>query len=264
LIIAHFHAAISFFAARHVAVSLLFDRDSKEQFDLWNLFRIFQNMPTDLPPEILVILETRKLIDQSLQAAFSRANAFSRVCVATDWPSPLFSKYDGPTVFLIVSRSYLQTHQTIQQVQSAQPEATIVILDEQFRYGGGLLTRDVLIHGYWTFHDSTEEILRGIVRASRRCPSISPHATGHLRHSRRKGVQIGPNLLAHPFYNLSKRERQLFFLIAAGKKNEACAAEMSIAQKTVCNLREKLMKKFNVQSGADLVWKALEIGLVNS
>jgi two-component system uhpT operon response regulator UhpA len=107
------------------------------------------------------------------------------------------------------------------------------------------------------------KIINGLVQAVRRYPSISPHVTDYLRHSRRKGVKIGPQLLEHPFYKLSKRERQLFFLIAAGKKIETCAAEMNIAQKTASNLREKLMKKFNVKSGIDLIWKAFEIGLID-
>ena len=228
-------------------------------------------MPIDLLPETLVILETRSLIAELLSVVFSTADVFSDIYVADRWPDPVFpAKFDGPTVFLIVARSYLRTRQTIQLVQAAQPEATIVILDEHFRYGVGLLLRDTTVHGYWTFHDMPEDISRGIVRACRRCPSISPHLIGHLRHSRRKGVQIdhqigrqvSPKMLEHPFYKLSKRERQLFYLIAEGKKIEECAAEMGIARKTVSNLREKLMKKFNVPSGTDLVWKAIEIGLV--
>ena len=220
-------------------------------------------MSTDLLPETLVIIEARKLIGESLQAVFTAANVFSGVCTANDGASPIFPvKIDGPVVFLIVVQSYLRSHQTIQQVKTAKPDATIVILDEQFRSGGGLLVRDTIVRGYWTLHDTIQETTYGIIRASRCCPSISPYTGNHLRHSRRKGVQIAPSLLEHPFYNLSKRERQLFQLIACGKKIETCAAEMNIARKTACNLQEKLMKKFNVKSGTDLVWKAVETGLV--
>ena len=206
-------------------------------------------MPNDLLPETpgvqtLVILESRKLIGESLQAVFP-------------------AKIDGPALFLVAARSYLRAEQTIQQVQAAQPEATIVILDEQFRSGCGILVRDTIVHGYWTFQETVEQITDGILRASRRCPSISPLVGNHLRHSRRKGVQIGPGLLEHPYYKLSRRERQLLHLIAGGKTIEVCAAEMSIAKKTAYNFREKLMKKFNVPSGTDLVWKAIEIGLVD-
>ena len=241
-------------------------------------------MPNDLLPktlrvqapevQTLVILEPKKLIGESLQAVFTAANVFSRValpvfCGAGDWPkhwecSPVFPmKIDGPPLFLVAVRSYLQAVQTIQQIQVAQPEATIVILDEQFRSGCGILARDTTVHGYWTFQETSARIIDGILRASRRCPSISPLAGNHLRHSRRKGVQIGLGLLEHPYYKLSRREQQLFHLIADGKTIEVCAAEMSIAKKTAYNLREKLMKKFDVLSGTDLVWKAMEIGLVD-
>ena len=212
-------------------------------------------------PETLVILEAKRLIGELFLTAFTESNAFSRVCVAEDWPSPFFStKIDGPVLFLVIVHSYRKACQTISKIPITQPGATIVILDEQFRSGGGLLTRDTIVHGYWTFHDTIGEITEGILRARRQCPSISPFVSKYLRHSKRKGVQISPSLLEHPIYKLSKRERQLFDLIASGKKNDTCAAEMNIAPKTACHLREKLMKKFNVQSGTDLIWKAIETG----
>ena len=220
-------------------------------------------MPDTRLPETLVIIEARKLIGESLQTAFKAGNAFSGVCVAGDWPDPVFStKNNGPLIFLVVVRSYLHTCQTIQKIAAACPEATIIILDEQFRSGAGLLVRDVTVHGYWTFQDTIKEITEGMVRARHRSRSLSPHVSESLRHSRRKGVQIAPSLLEHPLYKLSRRERQLFSLIAGGKKIEKCAEEMNIAKKTACNLREKLMKKFNVQSGTDLVWQAIEAGLL--
>ncbi|MCL2305475.1 MAG: LuxR C-terminal-related transcriptional regulator [Planctomycetaceae bacterium] len=251
-----------------MAVSLLFDNGGHRALRLGVLvpepfaafvFRVVQDMSSDLLPETLVIIGARKLIGESLRAVFTTANVFSRVRVADNFSA----KIDGPATFLVVAHSYLQTRQTLQQIQTAQPDATIVILDEQFRSGGGILTCDAIVHGYWTFQDSAQEILNGIVRARHRCASISPYAINDLRHSRRKGVQIGLNLLDHPLYKLSKRERQLFFLIAGGKKIETCAAEMNIAKKTACNLREKLMKKFGVQSGTELVWKTIEAGFVD-
>ena len=216
-------------------------------------------MPTTRLQETLVIIEARKLIGESLQATFTTANVFSNVRVIEDF----LPKITGPIIFLIVVHSYLRGCQTIQKVQSTHPNATIVVLDEQFRSGGGLLIRDTIVHGYWTFHDTTQEILQGIIRAVHRSPSLSLYTSNHLRYSRRKGVQIAPCLLEHPFYKLSRRERELFHLIACGEKIEACAAEMNITKKTACNLREKLMKKFNVQSEADLIWQALEAGLVD-
>ena len=214
-------------------------------------------------PETLVILEAKKLIGELFQAAFTEFNDFSGVCVAKDWPSPLFSsKIEGPVVFLVIVHSYRQACQTIPKISISHPEATIVVLDGQLRSGCGLLVRNTIVHGYWTFHDTVKEITDGLIRASRRFPSLSPHAREYLRHSPRKGVQIVPGLLEHPVYKLSKREWQLFELFASGKKNEACAAEMGIAPKTACHLREKLMKKFNVKSGTDLIWKAIEIGWI--
>ncbi len=215
-------------------------------------------------PEKLVIVEARKLIRDSLLSVFTNVNVFRYVFAASDRFDPIFMMAgSGRTVFLVTGSSYPQIRKTVQQVQTTQHEATIVILDEQFRSGGGMLVRETAAHGYWTFHDTVDKIVDGIIQAANRRQSISPFAGEHLNHSRRKGLQIAPKLLEHPLYKLSKRERQLFHLIAGGKKIEVCAEEMSIARKTACNLREKLMKKFNVKSGTDLVWKAIETGLVD-
>ncbi len=222
------------------------------------------NMYAAVLPEQLVIVEARKLIRDALLTVFTNVNVFRHVFGASDGLDPIFlMRSTLPTVFLVAGSSYPQIRETVHLVQTTQQGATIVILDEQFRSGGGLLVRETAAHGYWTFHDTLDKIVDGIIQAANRQQSISPFANDHLNHHRRKGLQLGPKLLEHPLYKLSKRERQLFHLIADGKKIETCATEMSIARKTACNLREKLMKKFNVKSGTDLVWKAVEVGLVD-
>ena len=221
-------------------------------------------MQNDLIPERLVIIETRKLIGESLLALFLKTNAFPSILAAQDWPEANFqSEWGASTVFLVAGSSYLRMSQTLLSVQAFQPASTIVILDEHFRSGGGLLVREIKPHGYWTFQDSVEKIVDGITLAVNRRRSISPLIGNLLEHSSRKGMQLSLELKEHPLFKLSTRERQLFHLIASGMKMEVCAAEMSIAKRTTVNLREKLMKKFNVKSGTELVWKAISLGLVD-
>ena len=221
-------------------------------------------MQDGLIPERLVIIETRNLVRESLLTLFLNTNIFPSIHVAQNWPDANFQmKCGASTVFLVAGSSYPQIRQTVLAVQASQPDATIVILDEHFRSGGGLLVRETKPHGYWTFQDSAAKIVDGIILAVNRRRSISPLIGKRLEHSARKGMQLGPELKGHPLFKLSARERQLFGMIASGMKMEACATEMGIAKRTLANLREKLMKKFNVKSGTELVWKAISIGLVD-
>ena len=214
-------------------------------------------------PERLVIVEARKLIGESLLALFLKTNVFPSIIVAHDCSELNFqTEWSGLTVFLIAGSSYLRIRQTVISLQTLQTDSTIVILDEHFRCGGGLLVRETNVHGYWTFQDTAEIIVEGIIEAVNRRRSISPLLGKHLNHSAQNRLQLSSDLKEHPLYKLSKRERQLFYLISSGRKMEACATEMGIAKKTVSNLREKLMKKFGVKSGTDLVWKAVETGLI--
>ena len=221
-------------------------------------------MQDDLIPERLIIVEPRTLIRESLLALFLNTNVFPSIHLAQDGDNTNFqTKWGATTVFLVAGSSYPRMSRTVLSIQASQPDSTIVILDEHFRSGGGLLVCGTKPHGYWTSHDSIGKIVDGIILAVNRHRSISPFIGKLLEHSARKGMQLGPELKEHPLFKLSSRERQLFYLIANGMKIEACAAEMNIAKRTTVNLREKLMKKFNVKSGTELVWKAIIAGLVD-
>ncbi len=65
-----------------------------------------------------------------------------------------------------------------------------------------------------------------------------------------------------PVDGLSKRERQVLALLAAGHTNQATADELALSVKTVETYRSRLMEKLGVSRRADLVRIALECGLI--
>jgi two-component system response regulator NreC len=65
-----------------------------------------------------------------------------------------------------------------------------------------------------------------------------------------------------PVDALSKREKQVLTLVAAGHTNRAAAGELGLSVKTVETYRHRLMEKLGVSSRAGLVRIALECGLV--
>ena len=65
-----------------------------------------------------------------------------------------------------------------------------------------------------------------------------------------------------PVDSLSKREREIFKLIAEGKLNREIADILFISIRTVENHRARIMKKLNVKKTVDLVRYAIKTGIV--
>ncbi len=63
---------------------------------------------------------------------------------------------------------------------------------------------------------------------------------------------------------LSAREFEIFSLIVGGKKLITIAEELSISVGTVSTHRTRILKKFNMESNAELVSYAISTGLVNN
>ncbi|RZI45026.1 response regulator transcription factor [Herbaspirillum sp. HC18] len=64
-----------------------------------------------------------------------------------------------------------------------------------------------------------------------------------------------------PHETLSDRERQIFFMIVAGKSTSQIAIDLDLSAKTVSTHKKRIMEKMNVESGAGLVRYAVEKNL---
>ncbi len=65
----------------------------------------------------------------------------------------------------------------------------------------------------------------------------------------------------HPFPDLTDREREVLDRIAAGKSNDAIAAEMFVSNKTVRNVVSAIYAKLHAAGRAEAIIKAREAGL---
>ncbi|MCP4284573.1 MAG: response regulator transcription factor, partial [Gammaproteobacteria bacterium] len=61
---------------------------------------------------------------------------------------------------------------------------------------------------------------------------------------------------------LSMREQQVVELVADGMTNSKIGERLGISPKTVARHRERIMKKLNLQSSAELVKFAIRTGLI--
>lgn len=61
---------------------------------------------------------------------------------------------------------------------------------------------------------------------------------------------------------LTQREREIIAFLAKGKSSKQIADELQISKSTIDNFRQKLLKKLNVASSAEMIGKAIENGLI--
>lgn len=61
-----------------------------------------------------------------------------------------------------------------------------------------------------------------------------------------------------PHESLSERERQIFFMIVAGKSTSQIAVDLNLSAKTVSTHKKRIMEKMDVDNGAELVRYAVE------
>ena len=74
------------------------------------------------------------------------------------------------------------------------------------------------------------------------------------------GVRSGPEPVDEPFPDLTDREREVLHLLAAGRSNDAIAAELYVSNKTVRNAVSAIYAKLHAAGRAEAIITAREAG----
>ncbi len=80
--------------------------------------------------------------------------------------------------------------------------------------------------------------------------------------ARRLAERHLPGQESSPFGELTQRELQILLLVVDGKSTATIARELCLTQKTVNSYRNRLLAKFNVDTGVKLVHLAVAHGLI--
>lgn len=68
----------------------------------------------------------------------------------------------------------------------------------------------------------------------------------------------------NPIEGLTRREREIFYLVVAGRSNKQIAQLLSLSAKTIENHRTNIFKKLKVTSTVELIHFAAKNGLLES
>jgi DNA-binding NarL/FixJ family response regulator len=113
--------------------------------------------------------------------------------------------------------------------------------------------------GYLLKESVSGDLLLGIRTTSRRESYLSPSLASVLDIQSIRQNGVAPD---DPFDHLTIREREVFKLIAEGRKNSEIAENLNISVKTVEKHRASLMEKLGVDDIASLVRLAIKYGLI--
>lgn len=171
----------------------------------------------------------------------------------------------GPDVFEMADR-----------LRHACPSARFIFLSAHIRDGYLAAAYKSGASGYFSKADEVEDIVNGILEVAR--STVGTFALGPKVRERcspttgRPSIGVRPACTRQPkdpkpeipLESLSAREMEILRLIGKGKSRNEIAQELSRSPKTVDGHQERLMKKLNIKTRADLMRFAIREGLAEA
>jgi two-component system, NarL family, response regulator NreC len=157
-------------------------------------------------------------------------------------------------VLLDVAMPELNGIDATRRMMETNPRLRILVLS---MHKEAVYVREILkagARGYLLKDVIDTELVNAVRSVARGDGYISPAVSGALLSDYRQNV-------TDPVDLLTKREREVLQLIAAGKTNKEVAAQLNLSVYTVDSHRGKIMEKLNLHSTGELVRFALKHGL---
>lgn len=118
--------------------------------------------------------------------------------------------------------------------------------------------------GYVPKRAASEDLISAIRALAHGEIYLHPSVAGTLVQSflrSHEPQQVDENQVA--LQKLTDREREVLILISEGLRNQDIAAKLGISPKTVSRHRENILQKLNLETRADLIRYAIQVGLID-
>lgn len=144
----------------------------------------------------------------------------------------------------------------LKQVRSEQENLPVLILSMHPEDQYAIRALKSGAAGYLTKGCPPEQFITAIRRVYRGGKFITPTLAEKLARALDPGISDVPHEL------LSHREFQVFGLLSSGKKISEIAKDLSLSAKTISAHRANILKKMNMKNNAELMYYAIEEGLI--
>jgi DNA-binding NarL/FixJ family response regulator len=208
----------------------------------------------------IIIADDHKIVREGLRALLSREPMMEVVAEAEDGRAALHlvEEHAPDVIIMDIGMVNLNGIEATRQITSEHPYVKVVALSihadrrfvmEMLKAGAsGYLLKDCAF-------EELAAAIRAVVKGQK---YLSPRIAGVVVEE----FVGGPKVASPVFSILTAREREVLQLLAEGKTTRQIASHIHVSTKTVETHRQRIMKKLNLNSVAELTKLAIREGLI--
>lgn len=208
----------------------------------------------------LILADDHTLVRHAIAQALEATEQFSVVCECADGLELYKAAINVPAdvILMDISMPEMNGFVALDKILQQRPQTKIIALSmhseweyiDAIRRGGakGYVFKDV------TTEELSQAIMK-VVRGKTHFPTI--HSSDQSEHKSAPGDLSGASLDV-----LTRREREVFFLVVAGRSTREIATLLAMSVKTAENHRGKVLKKLEVANTVELIHFAAKRGLL--
>jgi two-component system invasion response regulator UvrY len=183
-----------------------------------------------------------------------------RVCAQADNAAAAYQHYKNHQPDVVIMDLVLQGVgglEALRQIREWDPQARILIFTMHLCAAFALKAFAAGAVGYLTKTSEPGELLKAVDAVASGRRFLSRDAARVLAADHLSGA-------ANPLDDLGPRATEIFRLLASGMDTETIARLLNLSQKTVRNHHYAIKAKIGARNDAQLVWQALESGLLDA
>ncbi len=217
--------------------------------------------------KILIVLESRPFLAESIQVALDRNASFDKILLAGDIQAALqcaAGKGSPSYTFLVCSVSLLQMEAIVNMIRTCFPRAGIVLLDERIRPGCSLIIDRIDVQGYCSLYDPSREILNVLKKVVAGASAVAPSVKHLLSvHTSGKKLVSPDGHRQSKFQKLSSNEWFCFQHLLSGGELSELARLLKMETRSASNLKYRMLKKLSLDRTIDLFPFAVQWGFLD-
>ncbi len=219
-------------------------------------------------PRVLIVLEPRLFLAESILVSLRQRRLFVKTLAVDNLRAALKAAGafpDALPIFLVCGVSFLKMETLIDSLRTRFSAAKIILLDERVRRGCCFIVEHVSIQGYCTLFDSQREFQKVLESVAKEKLYAAPSVEYFLSNDAdRKRLRCREEFRdSFPLHSFTKKEWACFKHLIDGGDLYEFAQEHDLEERTVSNLKYRILKKLSLKRFADLFPLAHQWGFLD-
>lgn len=205
----------------------------------------------------ILVADDHAIVRQGLVSILQQSQMCEHIYEAADGECAvqLALEYKPHVIVMDISMPKVNGLEAVCQIRSQLPECKILVLTMHEEQEYVIRMTQIGVSGYVLKDSASIELLNAVKHLAQGRAYYGSHAAQVLADQCRAS-----SISESPYARLTKREREVFHLIADGKSTKEIARLLDIGFKTAENHRGNVMRKLAVNNAAELVKFAAKNG----